>query len=130
MIYPEPPIMIVFVALLLGVTLMTNDNTGDRGRYRLFHEIAETTKELKLTHTCDNSGFITTQAKPNCAEKNGFRYLNTGTSTAFFRMDANSVPHPLWTASLNPYSTQIRVSLQDLRTIHSAFVEGEHHGTR
>lgn len=123
MIYKEPPMIIIMTTFLLAVAFIASGYTGDQGRYRLIHEIAETTKELKLTHTCDNHGFITARAKPNCVEKNGFRYLKTGTAIAFFQMDANSVPHPVWTASLNPYSSQVPASLSDLRMIHSAFVE-------
>jgi hypothetical protein len=124
MIYTEPPAVIVLVAFIMAVGFIASGDTGDRGRYRLFHEIAEATNELKFTHTCDNYGFITSRGPPNCVEKNGFRYLKTGTSIAFFRMDADSVPHPVWTASLNPYSTQVRVSVEELRLVHSAFGKG------
>ncbi|TLX16227.1 hypothetical protein [Rhizobium sp. MHM7A] len=123
MTYSEPPMIIILTTFLLAVAFIAFGETGDQGRYRIFHEVAEATKGLKLTHTCDNYGFITARAEPNCIEKEGFRYLNTGTSIAFFRMDANSVPHPVWTTSLNPYSTQVPASLRDLRMIQSAFVE-------
>jgi hypothetical protein len=123
MIFAEPPTVIILAAFALGVTLTACAETGDQGRYKLFNDIAETARELTLTDTCNELGFITTPAKPNCIEKNGLRYLNNGSSIAFFQLDADSIPRPVWRTSLNPYLRPLSVSLTELRTIHSAFVE-------
>ncbi len=123
MIHTEPPMIIILFALALAVFYIARGETGDQGRYQLFHEIEETLQEVKLTHTCDDFGFLTAKGIPNCYEEDGFRYQNTGTFIAFYRMDAVSIPHPIWTASLNPYSRPRKASLEDLRAIHAAFVE-------
>ena len=119
----EPPMIIILFTLAIAVFYIAWGETGDQGRYRLFHEIEETVKSIKLTHTCDEYGFFTSEGLMNCVEKNGFRYQNTGTFIAFYRMDAVLLPHPIWTASLNPYSKPHPASLDDLRAVHAAFVK-------
>lgn len=123
MIYTEPPIIIVFAFSLLTATFLVKDHTGDNGRYQLFHELSEVLEKLEPTDTCDDFGFITKKSEPNCIERNGFRYFRTGTTITFYRMDEYSVPHVVWTASLNPYHRQIPVSRKDLHNIHTAFSE-------
>lgn len=123
MTHSEPPMITVLLTLLLALAYIACGENGGLGRYRLFHDIAEVTRDVKFSHTCDDYGFFTAKGTPNCIEKNGFRYQNTGTFLAFYRMDAVSVPHPVWTASLDPYSRPNKATLEDLRAIHSAFVE-------
>ena len=115
--------LIIGATFFIGCSVFSHlEFEKTRERHKMTSEIAVSTNTIKLTATCNAYGFVTAPAEANCVDKDDFRYLNTGLSIGFFRVDADGIPHPVWAASLDPFVKQYPGTINNLRDIHSAFV--------